>query len=92
MLRERELMTYKTLEGVLYPDGQVRLPREDWPQRPVRVLVTLLVEGADEALAEPGDYLEQLTLALISPMKPSSPSFSPNAVRAMNCDLLRTAA
>jgi hypothetical protein len=54
-------MTYKTLEGVLHPDGQVRLPREDWPEKPVRVLVTILQEGADEDLAEPGDYLELLT-------------------------------
>jgi hypothetical protein len=54
-------MAYKTLEGVLHPDGQVRLPREVWPERPVRVLVTILEEGEDEGLAEPGDYLEQLT-------------------------------
>jgi hypothetical protein len=54
-------MTYKTHEGVLHPDGRVRLPPEVWPQRPVRVLVTILEEAADEGLAEPGDYLEQLT-------------------------------
>jgi hypothetical protein len=54
-------MTYKTLEGVLHPDGQVRLPQDVWPQRPVRVLVTILEEAADDGLAEPGDYLEQLT-------------------------------
>jgi hypothetical protein len=53
-------MTYKTLEGVLHPDGQVALPREAWPDHPVRVLVTIL-EGGEENLAEPGDYLEQLT-------------------------------
>jgi hypothetical protein len=53
-------MTYKTLEGVLYPDGKVSLPPEEMPGQPVRVMVTIL--GADEeaALSEPGDYLERL--------------------------------
>jgi hypothetical protein len=54
-------MTYKTLEGVLHPDGRVTLPPAALPDRPVRVMVTLLDTDEDAALAEPGDYLEQLT-------------------------------
>jgi hypothetical protein len=54
-------MEYRTLEGVFHPDGQIRLPQEVWPDRPVRVLITILEEPADEKLAELGDYLEQLT-------------------------------
>jgi hypothetical protein len=54
-------MTYQTLEGVLHPDGRVTLPATSLPDRPVRVLVTLLEVADEAALAEPGDYLEQLT-------------------------------
>jgi hypothetical protein len=54
-------MTYKTLEGVLHPDGKVLLPPAELPDRPVRVLVTILGGEEEAALYEPGDYLEQLT-------------------------------
>jgi beta-glucanase (GH16 family) len=54
-------MTYKTLEGVLHPDGTLNLPAEERPDYPVRVLVTLLENDEDASLAELGDYLPQLT-------------------------------
>ncbi len=53
-------MVYPTLEGVLHPDGRVSLPAEQLPDHPVRVLVTIL-DDDEQALAEPGDYLERLT-------------------------------
>jgi hypothetical protein len=54
-------MTYKTLEGVLHPDGTVALPAAELPDRPVRVMVTILETDDEAALVEPGDYLERLT-------------------------------
>ena len=54
-------MTYKTLEGVLHPDGKVTLPAAEVPDHPVRVMVTILESGDEAALSEPGDYLETLS-------------------------------
>jgi hypothetical protein len=54
-------MIYKTLDGVLNPDGRVTLPPDELPERPVRVMVTILDSSEDQALWEPGDYLDQLT-------------------------------
>lgn len=54
-------MIYRTVEGVLYPDGRVTLPAEEMPAHPVRVMVTLLQADEDAALSEVGDYLGQLT-------------------------------
>jgi hypothetical protein len=53
-------MTFKTLEGVLNPDGTLTLPKEELPDHAVRVMVTLLEAADDAALAEVGDYNEQL--------------------------------
>ena len=54
-------MIYKTLEGTMDPDGRVALPPGELPEHPVRVMVTILEGGAEEAaLTEPGDYLDQL--------------------------------
>ena len=53
-------MIYRTLEGVLHPDGRLTLPAQEMPQRPVHVMVTLLTEPEDDALAEIGDYAAQL--------------------------------
>jgi hypothetical protein len=53
-------MTYKTLEGILHPDGKVHLPQEQLPTHPVRVLVTILEEGEEGSLTELGDSLDQL--------------------------------
>ena len=53
-------MAYKTIEGVLHPDGKVILPQEELPDHPVRVIVTILED--EQALPiELDDYLEQLT-------------------------------
>jgi hypothetical protein len=54
-------MTYKTVEGVLHPDGTVTLPREELPDHPVTVMITILEGGEEAMLSEPGDYLNQLT-------------------------------
>ncbi len=53
-------MAYKTLEGVLYPDGKIELPPDELPERPMRVMVTILGE-AEEGVSDLGDYLTQLT-------------------------------
>jgi hypothetical protein len=54
-------MIFKTLEGVLNPDGRVTLPPEELPEHPVRVMVTILESGEEQALSELGDDLDQLT-------------------------------
>jgi hypothetical protein len=54
-------MFYRTLEGVLNPDGRVVLPPEELPQRPVRVMVTIMEGAEEDTLSEPGDYLYQLS-------------------------------
>jgi hypothetical protein len=54
-------MIYKTLEGVLNPDGRVTLSPEDLPEHPVRVMITILENGEEQALSELGNYLDQLT-------------------------------
>lgn len=54
-------MTYKTVEGVLQPDGKMILPPEAIPARAVRVMVTILEDTEDSSLTEVGDYLTQLT-------------------------------
>jgi len=54
-------MIYRTLEGVLQPDGKVTLAQATLPPRPVRVLVTILEDVEDQSLSEMGDYLQQLT-------------------------------
>lgn len=54
-------MTPKSVDTVLQPDGRVDLPPEELPDHPVRVRVTFLQADEEATLAEPGDYLEQLT-------------------------------
>jgi hypothetical protein len=53
-------VTFRTVEGVLHPDGTLTLPQEELPGHPVRVMVTLLEATDDAALAELGDYAAQL--------------------------------
>jgi hypothetical protein len=53
-------MAYKTLEGILQPDGRLALPREDLPSHPVRVMVTILEESEATELTDVGDYFDQL--------------------------------
>ena len=54
-------MTYRTLEGVLNPDGQMILPPDELPDHPVRVMVTFWDDVEEPALSELGDYLDELT-------------------------------
>jgi hypothetical protein len=54
-------MTYRTLEGVLHPDGKVSLSPAELPGRSVRVMVTILEPDEEMALSEVGDYGEKLT-------------------------------
>jgi hypothetical protein len=54
-------MIYKTVEGILHPDGTLTLSREDLPDHAVSVMVTILEGGEEASLSEPGDYLNQLT-------------------------------
>lgn len=53
-------MTYKTLEGVLNPNGSVALPQSELPEHSVRVLITLLEDTEETALSELGDYHQKL--------------------------------
>ncbi len=54
-------MTYKTVEGILHPDGTVRLPPEELPDHAVKVMITILERDEEAMLSEPGDYLNQLS-------------------------------
>lgn len=54
-------MTYKTVEGVLNPDGTVTVAPAELPDHPVNVMITILERGEDAFLSEPGDYLNTLT-------------------------------
>lgn len=54
-------MTYKTVEGVLHPDGTIILPPEELPDHDVRVMVTILEPDEEAMLSEPGDYLHQFS-------------------------------
>jgi len=54
-------MTYKTLVGVLHPNGSVALPPSELPDHATRVLITLLEDEEEAALSELGDYHEKLT-------------------------------
>lgn len=57
-------MAYRTLETVLHPDSHLALPAEELPQRPVRVMVTIL----EDAAAMTGDDLvTSPTIRLRSP-------------------------
>jgi len=56
---------YRTLRGILYPNGKIELPEEkEVLDHPVKVMVTILGESFQketEVLSGMGDYLEQLT-------------------------------
>ena len=53
-------MAYRTLETVLHPDSHLALPTAELPQRPIRVMVTMLEDDDTDSLAEIGDYQETL--------------------------------
>ena len=56
---------YKTVRGILYPDGKVELSEgKESFAHPVEVMVTILGENLQkesEALSDLGDYSTQLT-------------------------------
>lgn len=52
-------MSFKTVQGILSPDGKLTLSNESLPDHPVPVMVTLL-EHDDESLSDLGDYQPQL--------------------------------
>ena len=54
-------MAYRTLESVLHPDSHLALPLAELPQRPIRVMVTMMEDDEAETLADIGDYDETLT-------------------------------
>ena len=51
---------FKTINGILTPDGKLILKDEQLPEFPVEVMVTLLKPTADPDLADIGDYNERL--------------------------------
>jgi hypothetical protein len=53
-------MIYKTVEGVLHPDGTISLPQAELPDHDVHVMITILEREEDALLSEPGDYLNHL--------------------------------
>lgn len=54
-------MTYRTLESVLHPDSHLTLPASELPNRPVRVMVTMMEPDESDLLADIGDYAETLS-------------------------------
>lgn len=54
-------MIYKTVQGVLHPDGSVSLPRQELPDHDVKVMITILERSEDAILSEVGDYGIQLS-------------------------------
>ena len=54
-------MSFKTMRGMLYPDGKLALPSDEIPDHPVAVMVTLLEQDEETSLSKLGDYHEMLT-------------------------------
>lgn len=80
-------MAYRTLETVLHPDSHLALPAEELPQRPVRVMVTILedesvdqIDGLGIAPADRKWMNEQIQEALDDPKEgfPITPEFFEN--------------
>lgn len=53
-------MAYRTLETILHPDSHLALPSSELPQRPVRVMVTIMEEDETDSLVDTGDYAQTL--------------------------------
>lgn len=54
---------YKTLKGILYPEGRIEFLEEEKVNHPVEVMITLLDENLQEdlvILSSMGDYLKQI--------------------------------
>ena len=54
-------MVPKRLQGMLNADGRITLPTDELPERPIRVIVTILEDEEEDTLSELGDYSNQLT-------------------------------
>jgi len=54
-------MTYKTVQGVLHPNGTLSLTAADLPNHPVSVMVTIMESDEAETPVDLGDYLTTLT-------------------------------
>ena len=53
-------MAYRTLETILHPDSHLALPSSELPQRPVRVMVTIMEEDETDLFVDTGDYAQTL--------------------------------
>jgi hypothetical protein len=51
---------FKTINGILTPDGKLILKDEKLPEFPIEVMVTLLQPALDTDTVELGDYNEKL--------------------------------
>jgi hypothetical protein len=53
-------MTYKTIQGLLHPDGTLSLSDHPLPDHSVPVMVTILEPTSEESLSDLGDYQSTL--------------------------------
>jgi hypothetical protein len=53
-------MTYKTVQGVLHPNGTLSLTAEDMPDHAVPVMVTIMESDEVESPVDPWGYLTTL--------------------------------
>lgn len=51
---------YKTVNGILTPDGKLILENESIPDFPFEVMVTFVKPSSDPDLSDIGDYSEKL--------------------------------
>ena len=51
---------YKTISGILTPDGKLSLKEGKLPNSPVEVMVTILSTLSEQDLSDIGDYNEKL--------------------------------
>ena len=78
-------MSYKTVQGILHPNGTLTLTGDQLPAHPVPVMVIILEPDEELALANLGDYHGKLTdyrTALIPLSFPSPRAFAPSCYRA----------
>ena len=54
-------MSYKTVQGILHPNGTLTLTGDELPAHPVPVMVIILEPDEELALANLGDYHGKLT-------------------------------
>jgi hypothetical protein len=54
-------MTYKTVQGVLHPNGTLNLTADDMPDHSVPMMVTIMESDEAESPVDVGDYLTALT-------------------------------